>query len=446
MSSGSISCSVIRGRIEEDGKKRTSLVFISVEAENKPPTKKLIPPLMDMTGINVVNLLVDPTNVPKIRAALMDVTTPTPSDTGLQFKLCWNSDIFSRSNPLDVNTNDTGHVTPVATKFSLLGLVPLVENEGEMTIAFINQFPSCYSSLDRVEFQTAVMNDEFEKFQALRPTSHVILYIHTPIHEVYASLIKDFDTYWKKVVPMESFMFFTNDCCGKKIVDVIQPVQYSISSTVLFTSTFILNDLTKNPNTFDQIKKRNWQGSNYTAIDVISNKENAKNTIVVCVNDSVNMPFNKITLSSKSPTFERVHKSFPVTEIVLTHPAGDMVDFILLNEKKDEKSPHKDKHAFVTENLPFILSLKMKGILVPYFSMIHEFPSLPSVRFLLDHLMDTLYPSFYMWLAEFDQIEYNLQRKKSGATTTAPRPRPMALDNIPSLAPLLTMTPSMPLR
>ena len=136
MSSGSISCSVIRGRIEEDGKKRTSLVFISVEAENKPPTKKLIPPLMDMTGINVVNLLVDPTNVPKIRAALMDVTTPTPSDTGLQFKLCWNSDIFSRSNPLDVNTNDTGHVTPVATKFSLLGLVPPVENEGEMTIAF----------------------------------------------------------------------------------------------------------------------------------------------------------------------------------------------------------------------------------------------------------------------------------------------------------------------
>ena len=102
-----------------------------------------------------------------------------------------------------------------------------------------------------------------------------------PIHEVYASLIKDFDTYWKKVVPMESFMFFTNDCCGKKIVDVIQPVQYSISSTVLFTSTFILNDFTKNPNTFDQIKKRNWQGSNYTAIDVISNKENAKNTIVV---------------------------------------------------------------------------------------------------------------------------------------------------------------------
>ena len=119
------------------------------------------------------------------------------------------------------------------------------------------------------------MNDEFEKFQALRPTSHVILYIHMPIHEVYASLIKDFDTYWKKVVPMESFMFFTNDCCGKKIVDVIQPVQYSISSTVLFTSTFILNDFTKNPNTFDQIKKRNWQGSNYTAIDVISNKEKA---------------------------------------------------------------------------------------------------------------------------------------------------------------------------
>jgi hypothetical protein len=52
--------------VEEDGK-RTSIALFQVEVVNTPPTKKLIPASMDMTGIKVVNVVVHPSNVADVR-------------------------------------------------------------------------------------------------------------------------------------------------------------------------------------------------------------------------------------------------------------------------------------------------------------------------------------------------------------------------------------------
>lgn len=431
MSNATVSCDVIRGR-SVDGK-RTSIALFRTEVVNTPPTKKLIPASMDMTGIKVVNIVAHPSNVSEVRVSLTDPTTPTPNDHGLQFCLYYNSDNFSRSNPSILTSNDTGNVVPVQSPFSLTGLVPPEPKEGELTVVFINQLPSAYSSKDRPEIQTVVMNEEFAKFQAKRSTLHVVLYISPAVHTVYTSLVKDFDSYWKKVVVMESFFYFTNDCCGKKLIDAIQPVHYSLTANTSFKHSFVFLS-PRHAHQFDQIKRRKWDGDYCEKIDFVSTKEKAFNTVAVCVDDPVDTPFKTVMLANSSGEQTVVS----AVDIELPHSVGDMIDLIVLNDKKDTLKTHQEKHAFVTENMPFILSMKMKGILVPYFSMKYE---TESVEQLFQHLCLVVCPSFYDWLCEFDNAEHKAMLKlltgqKPPAFPSQPRffDNPIGLVNTPSLA------------
>ena len=52
--------------------------------------------------------------------------------------------------------------------------------------------------------------------------------------------------------------------------------------------------------------------------------------------------------------------------------------------------------------------MKMKGILVPYFSMKYE---TESVEQLFQHLCLVVCPSFYDWLCEFDNAEHKAMLK-----------------------------------
>jgi hypothetical protein len=432
MSSATVSCHVIRGRAGEDGK-RTSIALFQAEVVNTPPTKKLIPASMDMTGIKVVNVVAHPSNVSDVRISLTDPTTPTPNDHGLQFCLYYNSDNFARSNPNILTSNDTGSVAPVQSPFSLAGLVPPEPKEDELTVVFINQLPSAYSAKDRPEIQTVVMNDEFAKFQSKRSTLHVVLYISPAVHAVYTSLVKDFDTYWKKVVDMESFFYFTNDCCGKKLIDAVQPVHYSLTANTSFKHTFIFLS-PRHAHQFDQIKRRKWDGDYCEKIDFVSTKEKAFNTVAMCVDDPVDTPFKTVMLTNALGDQTAVS----AVDIELAHPVGDMIDLIVLNDKKDTLKTRQEKHAFVTENMPFILSMKMKGILAPYFSLKYD---TESVEQLFEHLCLVVCPSFYDWLSEFDNAEHKaMLRLLTGQKPSAlpPHPRffdnPIGLVNTPSLA------------
>lgn len=422
----SVNCQVIRGPTIDD--RRVSLAMITVLSETKPPTTTVFPPRYDMTGMNVLNILVDCQNVAKVRSVLTDPTTPTSQ---MEIKFHWNGDVYARSNPL-LFSNEMGSSKPVQDVFQLASMIPPPHKDNEVTVAFINQYPSSYNELDRKEIRQNILSQEFEKLQSRHSTKHVYLYIHTPILAVYASLIDGFDTYWKEVIPMESFFYFTNDFLGKNVKGEIQPSKSTISVNTSFISKFIFTDSVNPFKSFDLIKPR----ASFTHIDFDTKSASAGNSIFVCVEDKVDNPFTTVTLNGVADHM-RFTKEVVPTEIIMPH-SDELILTILLCEELKLCNTHAERKKWASDRIAFKNAYELDCPLAVFYTMKHDSPFVSNmIRYACD-VLDTLLVDFFK---EIIYSEYTLRiddRKKMTASATAPAPRstfyPLMLD-APSMAP-----------
>lgn len=400
-----ISCEVIRGPIHDGN--RVSLALIKAQSETKPPTTTFYPPSRDMTGIKVVNLLVDSVNYNKMSAVLLDPTTPTPDVTGYQIKLYWNGDCYARSNPVNTHTNSVGAVRPSADPFKLSFMMPPVDREGELTFAFLNQYPMSYNSEDRLAIRKAILNDEFTQLQAIQSTTHVVLYIHPPVYEAYSALIPNFDSYWKDVVPMDSFYYFTNDCFGKNMIGGVNPILYSISVNTSFNTTFMKQDTVSDLPVFDQCKARGIADGSFSAIDVGTHAIRAGSLISVLVNDPVDQPFHTITMSGLTSTREPFLISAVPQETTVEH-SEVFIASILSHEQTNKLSKHDVRKKWMCDHMPFVTLFQVHSCTSVFYNMSHESRS---VNQILKHVSDTVTPALYRFFQEFYSDEYKLKRE-----------------------------------
>jgi hypothetical protein len=432
-SGNTISCEVIRGPVV-DGQ-RVSLALIKAQSETKPPTTTFYPPSRDMTGIKTINLLVDSVNYSKVSTVLLDPTTPTPDVTGYQLKLFWNEDCYARSNPLNTHTNGFGSVRPSSEPFKMSLMVPPVDREGELTVAFLNQFPVSYNSEDRVAIRRAILNDEFTQLQTIQSTTHVVLYIQSQVYEVYSSLIPQFDSYWKEVIPMDSFYYFTNDCFGKNMVGGVSPILYSISVNTSFNTLFMKHDPLSALPVFDQCKARGVVDGSFTAIDVGTHMVRAGSLISVLVHDPVDQPFQTITMSGLTCTREPFLVTAVPSETQVDH-SDVLIESIMAHEQTAKLGKqHELKRTWMCTHVPFVTAFQVQSCTSVFYNMTHESWS---VNPILKHVSDTVSPGLHRFFQEFYSDEYQQKRALRGANE--PRRPPMPRYELPSL----TMTPSIP--
>ena len=399
-----ISCEVIRGSVV-DGK-RTSMALITVCSETKPPTDTFIPPLFDMKGIHTIHLLVDYSNVGKIRSVLEDPTTPTPEVTGYQINLMWNGDTYAKTNPDNLVSNHTGKVVPVHDQFQLTSMIPPDDKEGEITIAFINQYPKGYNVHDRIEVRTKIMNDEFNKLQLIHSKKHVYLYIESYFLTIYESLIPGFTTYWKKVVTMESFYYFTNDFFGKNVIGAVTPSLYTISVNSSFNERFLLHEPLYPLSAFDQIKTRGWTESSFTTIDIGTKLTTAGSKIAVFVNDPVEDPFTTVTMRGMNSIREMFCISSTVTDSTMDQ-SHVVIESIMYHEQTKQLVTHTEKRKWMRDHLPFTSTFELESPLSVFFTFSH--PSL-SVMHVIKYVCDTVHIGLHKFIRTFYEIDYELHR------------------------------------
>lgn len=421
----SVSCQVIRG--PKINGQRVSLAMISVQSETHPPTTTFFPPRYDMTGISVLNILGDYQNVPKIRSVLSDPTTPMSE---MAIKLHWNGDCYARSNP-SVKSNETGSSKPLQDVFQLASMIPPPHKDNEVTVAFINQYPYSYNELDRPAIRRNILNQEFEKLQSRHSTKHVYLYVHTPILSVYSELIDNFESYWREVIPMDSFFFFTNDFLGKNMIGVMQPSKSSVSVNTAFHSKFIFTESIPLRKSFDQIKPRSVSDS-FKCLDFDTKSEIAGNSVVVCVEDTEDNPFTTVTLNGISDHMPFTKES-SVSEINM--PNSDiLIETILAFEQLKECKLHSEKKRWLSEHVVFFCMYTLDCPLAVFNTMTHESAF---VTTLIRYACDTLDMQINELIKDIQYTEYAMRResrKKMIAPASMPNFQTQLL-NMPSMAP-----------
>jgi hypothetical protein len=428
-----ISCEVIRGPIV-DGH-RVSLALIKAQSETKPPTTTFYPPSRDMTGIKVINLLVDSVNYSKVTSVLLDPTTPTPDVTGYQLKLFWNGDCYARSNPVNTHTNGVGSVRPSSDPFKLSFMMPPADRKDELTVAFLNQYPTSYNSEDRVAIRKAVLNDEFTQLQTIQSTTHVVLYIHPPVYDVYSSLIPHFESYWKEVIPMDSFYYFTNDCFGKNVIGGMTPLVYSISVNTSFKTPFMKHDPLSSLPVFDQCKARGITDGSFHAIDVGTTALHAGSLISVLIHDPVDQPFHTITMSGLTSTREPFLLTATPHETRVEH-SDVLIDSIMSHEHIATLGKHDVRQKWMCEHMSFVTAFQLHSCTSVFYNMTHDSRS---VNQILKHVSDTVSPVLYRFFQDFYTDEYKLKREvRTTFLGQGNEPRRPVFRDYP-----LTMVPSM---
>lgn len=413
----SVSCQVIRGPTINGH--RISLVIASVQSETLAPITTFFPPRYDMTGINILNIMADHQNLPKIRSVLTDASTPI---SDMEIKLHWNGDCYARSN-CAYKSNDTGSFKPLQDVFQLASMIPPPHKENEVTVAFINQYPYAYNELDRVEIRENILRHEFEKLQSRHSTKHVYLYVHTPIFLVYSKLIMNFESYWKEVIPMESFFYFTNDFLGKNLNGVIQPSKSTLSVNTAFHSRFIFTESIHLQKPFDQIKPRNVSDT-FKYLDFDTKSESAANSVIFCVEDQEETPFTNVTLNGIDNHMPFTKDSI-ATDIKMPH-SDVLIETILLCEELKACKTHTEKKQWLSEHLVFKNSYELDCPLDVFTVMSHDSPFVSSMiryaRDILDHQLNDLFK-------EIQHTEFAMRRKKIIAPSQA------NLGNMPSMPP-----------